>query len=463
MRRRILLLVFATTSFALLLLGVILVSVIWRSTVAAAQDRVEVTAALAASTVEEALEPPGASLENPATVQEIERLVEAVAVTSRTIVTAALPDGSTVSSGTAQGSVWSATATQQGVTATAQIEVATRAQQVAGQAVIVLVISLVALAVAMVVAWFYTRRLMRPFDDFRAFIATVATGDRRRLKDRYGVPEIDMVAEVLDTGVGRFDDMIERERQATQDASHQLKSPLTAISLRLEEIMTTDSLDVAREEATVALAQVERLTGVVDEVVGVMRGQRSSMPVDLDVMSLVDEQVEEWTPSFRAQGREIRVSGRSDVVVHAEPGAQAQVLATLLENSLAHGAGPTEVRVRRTSGWAVVEVADQGEGIPADLVDRVFERSVSGSSSSGLGLSVARTLVAADGGRLELLSARPAVFAVFLPAADADLPVPASAPSSTDDVAGGASADQAVVETAASSAASSSSGNTQRR
>jgi len=468
MRRRILLLVLSTTSFALVLLGVLLVTVIWRSTEQAAEEKVADVAAQTVASLESAFRISKIPATGPAAVGYIQQQVDSIASASRTIVTVTLPRGETVASGEPEGRTWSATVEDGGITVTSEIEVAAKAAQVGGQAVIVLVIGLVALGVAMVAAWFYTRRLMRPFDDFREFIASVATGDRRRLKERYGVAEIDMVAEVLDVGVSRFDDMIERERQATQDASHQLKSPLTAISLRLEEILTTDSLDVAREEAAVALAQVERLTGVVDEVVGVMRGQRSSMPIDVAVMALVDEQVEEWTPSFRAAGREIRVSGRADVVVHAEPGAQAQVLATLLENSLAHGAGPTTVRVRRTSGWAVVEVTDQGQGIADELVDRVFDRSVSGGSSSGLGLSVARTLLAADGGRLELLSARPAVFAVFLPAVDDDV----DTESATAGAGGGQpasgrtageGADQAEVETAASSAASTSSGNTQRR
>lgn len=456
-----LLLVLATTSFALVLLGVLLVSVIWRSNATAAQEKVEDVAAQTATLLAAGYEISGERPSGPAAVADVQGVVDAIASSSRTIVTVTLPRGETVASGSSEGEVWTSTAEVSDFVVTSEIEVAAKAAQVAQQALIVVIIGLVALAVAMVAAWFYTRRLMHPFEDFREFVASIATGDRRRLKERYGVPELDMVAEVLDVGMGRFDDMIERERQATQDASHQLKSPLTAISLRLEEIMTTDSLDVARDEAAVALAQVERLTGVVDEVVGVMRGQRSSMPVDVSVMDLVDEQVEEWVPSFRAAGREIRVSGRADVVVHAEPGAQAQVLATLLENSLAHGAGPTTVRVRRTSGWAVVEVTDQGPGIREDLVDRVFERSVSGGSSSGLGLSVARTLVTADGGRLELLASKPAVFAVFLPAVDVvDEVEPVrgeASPAPTQ------AADQAVVDTAASSAASASSGNTQRR
>jgi signal transduction histidine kinase len=139
-------------------------------------------------------------------------------------------------------------------------------------------------------------------------------------------------------------------------------------------------------------------------------------------------------------------------VVDVVRGAQAQALATLVENSLRHGAGATTVSVRSSGSWAVIEVADEGPGVPSDIESRVFDVNVSGGSSSGLGLGLARTLVSADGGRLEMLAARPAVFAMFLPAIDA---VP--------DAGRAGSEAQTVDSSVASAAASSSSGNTQRR
>jgi len=83
-----------------------------------------------------------------------------------------------------------------------------------------------------------------------------------------------------------------------------------------------------------------------------------------------------------------------------------------------HGAGPVTIKTRTTGGSVVVEVSDEGPGVPAELGARVFERSVSGRASTGLGLTVARELAEADGGRLELLQQQPPVFAVFLTAFD---------------------------------------------
>jgi signal transduction histidine kinase len=243
------------------------------------------------------------------------------------------------------------------------------------------------------------------------------SGAVRTPTDRYGVPELDRVAEVLDQSANRISEMLAAERQLSQDASHQLRTPLTALSMRLEEILATDSADVVREEARIALGQVERLSQVVDRLLTRSRDTHTARRVVMPVDAVVDQQVAEWRPAYEAEGRRIEVLGVDGMAVSAGPGTLGLVLATLLENALHHGRGTVRIRRRSTSGSAVVEVADDGPGIPESLGQRVFERAVSGRSGTGLGLAVARDLAEADGGRLELISRRPAVFAVFLPQA----------------------------------------------
>jgi signal transduction histidine kinase len=445
-RRRLILLVFSTTLFALTLLGVILIVVIWTATSAAQQPRAEATAKVAANGLEDVVEAGG-----KVDVETLRSFLRDDAVLSAT-----MPDGTVIATGELPtGDVYTGQAVVDDIKVTAVVDASVTAQRLRIQSFLVVAISILALGIAMLVALFYARRITRPLEDFAQQAGRIATGDRRQLGRRYGVPELDAVAEVLDQGLSAFNDLLENERRVTTEASHQLRTPLTALSLRLEEILSTDDLDVVHTEATAALGQVERLAGVVDEVVGVSRGTRASANEPFAVDDLVASQITEWTPAFDAARRRVVRVGATGLVAVGLAGSQAQALATLVENSLVHGEGTTTIRLRASGSWVVIEVADEGPGVPEQLDTTVFDRSVSGADSSGLGLALARTLVAADGGRLEMLTARPAVFAMFLPAR-IDLVAPVESGKRSEE-------SQTVVARVSSPTASVSSGNTQRR
>ena len=258
------------------------------------------------------------------------------------------------------------------------------------------------------------RRLSEPLVDLASRAERLGSGDARLKFRRYGLHEVDRVAEVLEHSAERVSSMLASERQFASDASHQLRTPLTALSMRLEEVMRGEDLEEVREEARIALTQVERLSGVVDHLLDSARQSRSATALPLDVDAVVHQQVQEWGPAFDGVGRKVVVTGERCLQAVATPGGIAQVLATLLENSLVHGAGTVTVTARRTATWVVLEVFDEGAGVPAHLGSRVFERAVSGATGTGLGLSLARDLAEADGGRLDLLRLSPPVFALFL-------------------------------------------------
>ncbi|GMA88344.1 hypothetical protein GCM10025868_35940 [Angustibacter aerolatus] len=171
--------------------------------------------------------------------------------------------------------------------------------------------------------------------------------------------------------------------------------------MRLEEIGTSDDRDQVREEARIALHQVERLTSVVDSLLARARRSHRSSNVPVDLRTVLAQMQDEWAPAFRERRRRLVVAPSEPVRVLATPSALSQVLATLVENSLQHGQGAATVTARRTGRSVVVEVTDEGPGVPREIGARVFERSVSSSGSTGLGLSLARDLAEADGGRLE--------------------------------------------------------------
>ncbi|MCX5013593.1 ATP-binding protein [Streptomyces sp. NBC_00555] len=280
--------------------------------------------------------------------------------------------------------------------------------------VVVGAVALLAVVAAVLLAVRQANRLASPLTDLAETAERLGSGDPRPRHKRYGVPELDRVADVLDSSAERIGRMLTAERRLAADASHQLRTPLTALSMRLEEITVTDDLETVREEATIALTQVERLTDVVQRLLTNSRDPRTGSAVPFDLDEVVKQQVEEWRPAYRSAGRAIVRSGKQGVRAVGTPGAVAQVLATLVENALMHGGGTVALRTRVIGNQAVLEVTDEGPGVPPDLGNRIFERAISGRNSTGIGLAVARDLAEADGGRLELLQAQPPVFALFL-------------------------------------------------
>ncbi|MET9545525.1 MULTISPECIES: ATP-binding protein [unclassified Streptomyces] len=279
---------------------------------------------------------------------------------------------------------------------------------------IIAAVALLAIIAAVLLAVRQANRLTSPLTDLAETAERLGSGDSRPRHKRYGVPELDRVADVLDASADRIGRMLTAERRLAADASHQLRTPLTALSMRLEEITVTDELDTVKEEATIALAQVERLTDVVERLLTNSRDPRTGSAVAFDLDEVIKQQLEEWRPAYRSAGRAIVSSGKRHLEAVGTPGAVAQVLAALIENSLMHGGGTVALRTRVTGNQAVIEVTDEGPGVPPDLGARIFERTISGRNSTGIGLAVARDLAEADGGRLEMLQTKPPVFGLFL-------------------------------------------------
>jgi signal transduction histidine kinase len=248
-----------------------------------------------------------------------------------------------------------------------------------------------------------------------------AAGEARLAPVHSEIDEIEQVSGVMTRRAHDMTKSLAAERDFAADASHQLRTPLTALLMRLEEISETDDADVVKEEANIAIAQVERLTRVVDDLLGRTRGAGGPSPaVSLD--SVIAALQREWQPAFEQARRSVRVRGERGLFVRSTPVALSQVLSTLLENSLVHGRGTVDVHARRSGPSVIIEVSDQGDGVPAAMAPHIFERSVSSGAggSTGLGLALARDLAESNGGRLDLVQAQPARFALFLSEAETD-------------------------------------------
>lgn len=283
---------------------------------------------------------------------------------------------------------------------------------------VVVGLAVLALAVGVVVATRQAHRLSQPMRALADRAERLGAGESRIQPLHSGISELDQVSEVLSRSAQRLTKSLASERDFASDASHQLRTPLTALLMRLEEIAATDDLEVVQEEANIAIAQVERLTGVVDDLLSRTRRGVDEARATVSLDSVIAALQREWQPAFEQARRSVRVHGERGLVVQAKPVDLSQVLSTLLENALAHGRGTVDVHARRSGPSVVVEVSDQGEGVPATIAPHIFERSVT-TTGTGLGLALARDLAESNGGRLELIQAQPAIFALFLSESDA--------------------------------------------
>jgi signal transduction histidine kinase len=283
--------------------------------------------------------------------------------------------------------------------------------------VTLLVVLLVVLSVGTgaVVATVTARRLAKPLRHVADRASRLGGGDFRPDPSRYSVAELDMVAEALDTSGSALAQLVQRERQLVGDVSHQLRSRLTALQLRLEPLTVHEDPDVV-EESRAAQEQADRLAEALDELLAAARAAREVDAEPMDLPATLPEVAQEWRQLLRVEGRNLRLKVADGLMARATPGRLREVIGVLLDNALRHGAGTVTLTARRgdADGTVVIEVGDTGSGVPDELAPHIFERGFSGGGSTGVGLALARALVEADGGRLELSNKRPAIFSLFL-------------------------------------------------
>lgn len=305
--------------------------------------------------------------------------------------------------------------TQSGAQIIMEIRVSDVMQSIYTTIALVGVASLVAFIVAVAAALSMSRRIAAPLIYLAAAAEQLGSGQTRPRVKPSGIEEIDLVQSELVRSADRMAGRLAAERQFAADATHQLRTPLAALSMRLEEIELISTEDEVKQEVSAALSQIDRLTGVVEDLLQNSRKASGGTTEAVDLDDVFEQQLDEWRATFDSAGRGIEFVNEADRVVLASPGALAQVLATLIENSLKYGGGVTRIATRPSSGRGVfIDVSDDGDGVPEELVQNLFERGVSGGGSTGVGLALAKDLVTADGGRLELTQRTPPTFTVFL-------------------------------------------------
>lgn len=288
---------------------------------------------------------------------------------------------------------------------------------------VVLLFCVIAFAVGTLIAMRGSRRIAAPLIYLAAQAEQVGAGQVQVRPNPSGIEEIDLVQEELARSSTRMAGRIAAERQLASDIAHQLRTPLTALSMRIEEIGYLSDNEEIHAETEACLDQIDRITSVMDDLKSNAYRQKKSARA-LHVDEVFAQQEHEWYGEFKRADRQLTfVNNAPDRLPVATPVSLSQALATLIENSLKYGAGTVTVTARRgTSARSMFfEVTDEGEGVSDDLAPDIFRRGVSGHGSTGIGLALAKDLIEADGGRIELTSRRPPVFTISLTALSSTL------------------------------------------
>lgn len=262
--------------------------------------------------------------------------------------------------------------------------------------------------------WWLSGRAIRPIRTISETATRIAAGNlEERIDTRSMATELAGLSEVLNATFERLHASFERQRQFTADASHELRTPLTILLSETQRVLKRErGPEEYREALETCAASAQRMRKLVEALLLLARQEARdprAVHQPFDLAEVVGEVVSQHAPLAESLGRELS-STLVPTPCFGDPGAVAVLAANLVVNALQHG-GHVTVTCEPRDGAAVLIVADDGPGIPADLQPHIFERffradtaRTGGSGHSGLGLAIARAVAENHQGTLHLVS-----------------------------------------------------------
>lgn len=250
------------------------------------------------------------------------------------------------------------------------------------------------LGLGLAVATWLARKLSAPLGALEDAARRVAEGDMTAVAPEQGSSEQIEVARTFNEMTGRLNRTLTAQQQFVDNASHQLRTPLTGVRLRIEEVRQGASREAAAS-LDAATAEVDRLAKTIDDLLTLSRaGERPQSARPVNLVALAREAAGRVRAAAEREGRTVVVTSDEPEEALADAADLGRVLDVLMENALLYGLGPIEVSVR----GKLVRVADRGPGLTAGEDDgRLLERFRRGSAGrgrpgTGLGLSIAAAL-----------------------------------------------------------------------
>jgi signal transduction histidine kinase len=279
-------------------------------------------------------------------------------------------------------------------------------------------VAAVSLAAAALIGWVVARSIARPLTRLQAATNALGRGElSARAPTRDGPGEVRSLAEDFNVMAARLEELVEAQDAFVADASHQLRSPLTALRLRLEMLDVGDDDAAGASDVEAAIEEVRRLSRVVDGLLALARVERTPATTqeDVEADALLAERAAAW--SALAQERDVELATRAQpgILLRASRDRVVQVLDNLLANAIDAAPPGSAVTLAATARDGVVElhVVDQGPGLTDAERSRAFDRFWRANAApkalggSGIGLSIVAKLAHVDGATVELRAASP--------------------------------------------------------
>ncbi|WP_410641123.1 ATP-binding protein [Amycolatopsis sp. lyj-346] len=273
------------------------------------------------------------------------------------------------------------------------------------------VLAVAVLIVAALLGAFFARRLTRPFRELNQLAGRLRDGELTARAEESGPVETRTLARTLNNAAETIDTLVRAQRAFIADASHQLRTPLTALRLSLDNIADGVHDPDVRDDVDQATAEVVRMSRLVTGLLTLAKAEAAiAAPEPVRVADVVGGRLGVWRAVAADRGVELRQDDAdADLLAMVSPGHLEQVLDNVLSNALevSPDGGAVTVSSGRRDDHAVLEVADEGPGLSEAERSRAFDRfwrgqGRTGPSGSGLGLAVVKQLVTDDGGTVSL-------------------------------------------------------------
>lgn len=249
---------------------------------------------------------------------------------------------------------------------------------------------------AALIAWLLARSIASPLQRLADVAEALPVDLELRADADSGPAEVRKVATSLNSTAQRLSGILSRTQRVAADASHHLRTPLTGVRLRLEAIEDTTSESAVADEAAAAIAEVDRLTHRIDQILALARSDTGAGTASaVDPVSIVSDRVEAARLAVEEKGLTLAFDhsqSARDPHIAAPAGVLERIVDELIGNARAYARSEIVVSITADDSWVTIAVEDDGPGIPATERESVFQRFVRGSNSvpggSGLGLAL---------------------------------------------------------------------------